>query len=121
MFDIVSTYQHFHTIFYDFKIMNWSLTTLSLPVIGDWGLSNVFSFLNIVKQFLVLTCLVLCLCQPALHQYISLYSIISLTYSLSIYKIKENVKLVYWFIGLSARSNRINNIMYHVESPVEEP
>ena len=61
------------------------------PVIGDWGLSNVFSFLNIVKQFLVLTCLVLCLCQPALHQYISLYSIISLTYSLSIYKIKENV------------------------------
>ena len=93
--------------------MNWSLTTLSLPVIGDWGLSNVFS--------LVLTCLVLCLCQPALHQYISLYSIISLTYSLSIYKIKENVKLVYWFIGLSARSNRINNIMYHVESPVEEP
>ena len=78
--------------------MNWSLTTLSLPVIGDWGLSNVFSFLNIVKQFLVLTCLVLCLCQPALHQYISLYSIISLTYSLSIYKIKENVKLVYWFI-----------------------
>ena len=57
MFDIVSTYQHFHTIFYDFKIMNWSLTTLSLPVIGDWGLRNVFSFLNIVKQFLVLTCL----------------------------------------------------------------
>ena len=101
--------------------MNWSLTTLSLPVIGDWGLSNVFSFLNIVKQFLVLTCLVLCLCQPALHQYIFLYSIISLTYSLSIYKIKENVKLVYWFIGLSTRSNRINNIMYHVESPVEEP
>ena len=51
--------------------MNGSLTTLSLPVIGDWGLSNVFSFLNIVKQFLVLTCLVLCLRQPALHQYIS--------------------------------------------------
>ena len=59
MFDNVSTYQHFHTIFYDFKIMNGSLTTLSLHVIGDWGLSNVFSFLNIVKQFLVLTCLVL--------------------------------------------------------------
>ena len=75
--------------------MNWSLTTLSLPVIGDWGLSNVFSFLNIVKQFLILTCLVLCLRQPALHQYISLYAIISLTYSLSLYKIKENVKLVY--------------------------
>ena len=101
--------------------MNGSLTTLSPPVIGDWGLSNVFSFLNIVKQFLILTCLVLCLRQPALHQYISLYAIISLTYSLSLYKIKENVKLVYWFIGLSARSNRINNIMYHVESPVEEP
>ena len=50
--------------------MNWSLTTLSLPVIGDWGLSNVFSFLNIVKQFLILTCLVLCLGQTALHQYI---------------------------------------------------
>lgn len=97
MFDIVSTYQHFHTIFYDFKIMNWSLTTLSLPVIGDWGLSNVFSFLNIVKQFLVLTCLVLCLCQPALHQYISLYFIISLTYSLSIYKSR---KMLNWFIGL---------------------
>ena len=95
MFDIVSTYQHFHTIFYDFKIMNWSLTTLSLPVIGDWGLSNVFSFLNIVKQFLILTCLVLCLRQPALHKYLSLYAIISLTYSLSLYKIKENVKLVY--------------------------
>ena len=76
---------------------------------------------SLVKQFLVLTCLVLCLCQPALHQYISLNSIISLTYSLSLYKIKENVKFVYWFIGLSARSNRINNIMYHVESPVEEP
>ena len=98
MFDNVSTYQHFHTIFYDFKIMNGSLTTLSLHVIGDWDLSNVFSFLNIVKQFLVLTCLVLCLRQPALHQYISLNSIISLTYSLSLYKIKENVKLVYWFI-----------------------
>ena len=55
MFDNVSTYQHFHTIFYDFKIMNGSLTTLSLHVIGDWGLSNVFSFLNIVKKFLVLT------------------------------------------------------------------
>ena len=48
-------------------LMNGSLTTLSLHVIGDWGLSNVFSFLNIVKQFLVLTCLVLCLRQPALH------------------------------------------------------
>ena len=75
--------------------MNGSLTTLSPPVIGDWGLSNVFSFLNIVKQFLILTCLVLCLRQPALHQYISLYAIMSLTYSLSLYKIKENVKLVY--------------------------
>ena len=38
--------------------MNGSLTTLSLHVIGDLGLSNVFSFLNIVKQFLILTCLV---------------------------------------------------------------
>ena len=73
MFDIVSTYQHFHTIFYDFKIMNWSLTTLSLPVIGDWGLSNVFSFLDIVKQFLaadssssspnVVSCLSVCCVQ----------------------------------------------------------
>ena len=75
--------------------MNGSLTTFSPPVIGDWGLSNVFSFLNIVKQFLILTCLVLCLRQPALHKYLSLYAIISLTYSLSLYKIKENVKLVY--------------------------
>ena len=47
----------------DFKIMNGSLTTLSPPVIGDWGLSNVFSSLNVVKQFLILTCLVLCLRQ----------------------------------------------------------
>ena len=75
--------------------MNGSLTTLSPPVIGDWVLSNVVSFLNIVKQFLILTCLVLCLRQPALHKYLSLYAIISLTYSLSLYKIKENVKLVY--------------------------
>ena len=100
--------------------MNGSLTTLSLPVIGDWGLSNVFSFLNIVKQFLVLTCLVLCLRQPALHQYISLNSIISLTYSLSLYKIKENVKLVYWFIFICT-IKQDNNIMYHVECPVDEP
>ena len=88
--------------------MNGSLTTLSLPVIGDWVLSNVFSF-----QFLVLTCLVLCLRQPALHQYISLYSIIYLTYSLSQYKIKENVKLVYWFICTIKQD--ILQIFYHVE------